>query len=298
MKLLIACLLMLSSFPASAAEKLYDIRVHNPERSIAYVVGDIIKRAVELDVRHPAELVPSSLPAAGVERNGIELREISISQRASSAATHYRLEFSYQVFTRGDFAKRIELPAETIQIAGSGKPSAITIPAWQFKVSPLANYGETYIEKDMSPYRVPLLVDSSVLKPVLALFIVMMLVAVGGLTYLHGDEAWFPGMGGPFAASYRKISNLPDSADGLLAAATSIHEALNKTLGENVFSQNLDQLFQHKPAFRSLEQEITSFFALSNHLLYDLTVDRQALMRLSDLQEFCKNCRDCERAIS
>lgn len=298
MKILIAFLLILLSLPSSAAEKLYDIRVHNPERNIAYVVGDIIKRTVELEVKHPSELIASSLPAEGMERRGIELREVSIKQRKLSVATHYSIAFSYQVFSRAKLAKKFELPSETIQITKAGKPIVITVPAWEFTVSPLANDGETYIENDMSPYRAPLLLDAFMLKPALTVFIVMMVVAIGGLTYLHGDDAWFPGMGGPFAASYRKISSLPEGDDSLLVAASSIHEALNTTLGENVFIQNLDQLFQHKPAFKSLEQEITSFFTISNYLLYDLKVNHQALIRLSDLQEFCKNCRDCERQVS
>jgi mxaA protein len=297
MKFLIACLFVLFPFSVSAAEKPYEIHVQNPERSIAYVVGDIIKRTATLDVRHPSVLVESSLPAEGMERNGIELRSVSISQRESSESTHYRLELSYQVFTRGDFAKKLELPSEAIQIRTAGKPSTISIPAWQFSVSPLANHGETYIEKDMSPYRVPLLIDPFTWKLMLAVCIAMILVAVGGLTYLHGDEAWFPGMGGPFAASYRRIAGLPDDSESLLLAATSIHTALNKTLGENVFSQNLDQLFQHKPAFRSLEKDIRAFFVTSNHLLYGMTVNDQTLMRMSDLQAFCKSCRDCERQI-
>lgn len=298
MKILITCLLMLLSLPSVAAEKLYDIRLHNPERNIAYVVGDIIQRTVELEVKHPSELVASSLPPVGMERQGIELREVSIKQRKSSTATHYKIGLSYQVFSRAKLAKKFELPSETMQITKAGKPLGVTVPPWEFTVSPLANDGETYIEKEMSPYRAPLLLDAFMLKPVLAVFIVMMVVAIGGLTYLHGDDAWFPGMGGPFAVSYRKISSLPEGDDSLLVAASSIHEALNKTLGENVFIQNLDQLFQHKPAFKSLEQEIISFFTISNSLLYGLKMDQQALIRLSDLQTFCQNCRNCERQVA
>lgn len=126
----------------------------------------------------------------------------------------------------------------------------------------------------------------------------LMLVGIGGLIYLHADEAWFPGMGGPFAACYRKIACLEDSPEGLLVAATSIHVALNQTLGENVFSQNLEQLFQQKPAFKSLEAEIASFFTLSNHLLYGMTLNEPAVARVSDLQALCKSCRDCERALA
>lgn len=298
MKFLPIFLIMICSLHTVAAEKPYDIRVIDPERRIAYVVGDIINRTIELDVKQPSDLLARSLPAKGLKRKGIELREVRLHQRKKSESTHYELVLSYQVFTRDVVARKVELPAETLQISTVGKPVAVHIPGWQFTLSPLANYGETYIEKEMSPYRAPSLSQDPLLEPILMASFGMMLVAVIGLTYLHADEAWFPGMGGPFAISYIRIANLPDTTENLILAATSIHEALNQTLGENVFSHNLEKLFQNKPALKSLETEITDFFALSNHLLYEMNVHHQIMAGVSDLQDFCKRCRDCERQIS
>lgn len=298
MKPAIVFLLMFYSLVASAADLPYKLQVQNPERDIAYVVGDKIKRTVNLEVKKPYTLTLKSLPAEGLRRNGIELREIRVEQRETVEVKQYHLEFDYQVFTRSDVVSKFELPREVLHLGTDGKSLNLLIPAWQFQVSPLATYSRGDIEKDMSPYRPPLTVDSPVLEYLLAGFLLLMLAGVGGLVYLHADEAWFPGMGGPFAASYRKIANLDDSSEGLRAAATSIHIALNQTLGENVFSQNLEQLFQQKPAFKTLEAEISSFFALSNHLLYGMTLSEPVAARISDLLAFCKSCRDCERALA
>ena len=297
-KLLIGLMLTLVSLSASAAGLPYEMHIQNPERDIAYFVGDVIKRTVELDVKTPYELAPGSVPTKGVMRKGMELREVSLTDRKSSDATHYRLQLTYQVFNRGDYAKKLELPSEALQLNNGGKPVPVVIPAWQFQVSPISARGEVYIEKDMSPYRGPLLVKFGYLKPLLAVFLLMVLAAICGLTYINVDAAWFPGMGGPFAASYRRIISLPHSPEGALAAATSIHQAFNLTHGENVFFQNLDQFLQNNPGFQSVRTEITSFFDLSNHLLYGISVGKQPSAGMPVLLEFCKRCRDCERGVA
>lgn len=301
-KILIGLILALVSWSTSAAGLPYAMQVQNPERDIAYFVGDVIKRTVELDVKAPYELAPGSVPTKGVMRKGIELREVGLTDRKSSDATHYRLQLTYQVFNRGDFAKKLELPQELLQLTNGGKPIPLIVPAWQFQVSPISARGEVYIEKDMSPYRGPLLVKFGYLKPLLAVFLLMVLAAMCGLTYINGDANWFPGMGGPFAASYRRIAGLPHSPEGARAAATSIHQAFNRTHGENVFFQNLDQFLQNNPGFQSARAEIATFFDLSNHLLYGISVGNQPSMGPSMgmpvLLEFCKRCRDCERGVA
>jgi mxaA protein len=126
----------------------------------------------------------------------------------------------------------------------------------------------------------------------------MVLAAVCGLAYINGDASWFPGMGGPFAASYRQIGSLPNSPEGALAAATSIHQAFNLTYGENVFFQNLDQFLQNHPGFQSARAEIASFFELSNHLLYGISAGDSPSANIPALLEFCRHCRDCERGVA
>lgn len=301
-RILLISLLMLASIQVSAAGVPYSVHVQNPEQDIAYFVGDVIRRTVELDVMAPYELAPGSVPVKGMMRKGIELRDIQLSQRKSHDATHYRLELAYQVFTRADYAKKVELPREVLQLKAGGARVTLAIPAWQFQVSPISAHGETYLEQDMSHYRGPLLVDFGYPKLWMGVFLGMVLAAFGGLVYINGDANWFPGMGGPFAASYRKVASLPDDPASALDAATAIHKAFNQTFGENVFHHNLEQFLHNNSGFQAIRAEISAFFELSNHLLYGVSVNSQQSSDISSLisllREFCRRCRDCERGIA
>src|ERR1051325_8079014 len=230
-------------------------------------------------------------------RKGIQFRDIRLRETQSADVVRYRLTLSYQVFTRSNFAQKIALPQETLKLSNAGKAISVTIPAWQFRVSPIATHGEAYIEQDLSPYRGPMLVEFGYLKPLFAASLGLVLISLFGLIYMHGDAAWFPGMGGPFAASYRNISSLPESPQDLQGGVASIHRAFRLTFGETLFPQGLDMFIEKHPAFLCIKPEIDSFFELSNQLLYG-EADQQQSRHMQELLEFCARCRDCERGVA
>lgn len=300
------------------AEPIRDLRIINPKRSVGYVIGDIFKRTLELEVADPYTLSRVSLPAEGVTHAGIELRKVEVVEKRLSDTTHYSIGMTYQVFAHSRTASKVRLPAQSLQVVANGKPQRVLIPGWSFRISPLAADGVTDIEKDMSPYRAPLRVQSGYLKPVLGFFLVLVLISVLGLIYINADKAWFPGMGGPFAASYRTISTLENSTDGLNKAITCMQNAFNATYGENLFGYDIDRFFQAHPRFTKLRDEIEGFFSLSNSMLFGVkdTVSQpslaefpkqcqsslaspgKAIHTLAGLTSFCRACRDCERGIA
>jgi mxaA protein len=288
---------MLVSITAFAVNPPYTLQVKNPERSIGYFVGDIIQRSVELEVTPPYTLVHGALPVKGMMRQGIELRDIRLTETKSSDKIRYRLELSYQVFSRSNFAQKIALPQETLKFSNAGKAISATVPAWQFRVSPIAAHGEVYIEQDMSPYRGPMLVGFGYLKPLLAVSLGLVVISLFGLIYMHGDTAWFPGMGGPFAASYRNISSLSEHPESLQAGVASMHHAFRLTFGETLFPERLDQFIKKYPAFLSIKPEIDAFFDISNQVLYSESAGQQSGY-MQQLLEFCARCRDCERGVA
>lgn len=300
MKLLAAFILLLLSAVASAASVPYKMQVQNPKRDIGYFVGDIIQRSVELEVKSPYKLAAGSLPIKGLMRKGIELREISLTEKQSSDVIRYRLRLTYQVFAHNDYAKKIELPKEALKLANVGKPITAVIPAWSFRLSPIAAHGEVYIEEDMSPYHGPMLVEFGYLKPLLAGSLGLVLASLFGLIYINGDAAWFPGMGGPFAASYRKIIGLPDNPGSEREAVTSIHHAFTQTFGENLFEQGLEEFIKKHPAFLRIRPEIELFFQISNTILYGTyhqPSDKDEPSYREILAGFCERCRNCERGV-
>ena len=305
MKTIITSMLVLFASTSIAAER-YELRIQNPKKQIGYVVGDTFTRTLMLDVKAPYKLSPASIPAKGLSSKGIELSAVKVSEKQSSKATHYQIQLNYQIFTSSATVKKLEIAKHPLKITYAGKFIIVKVPAWPFRVSPLAVNGEVYIEHDMSPYRGPMLVESGKAKLLLGAFFSMVIVALIGLIYINADLAWFPGMGGPFAMSYRELAGLthlnesvsPNDSALIQQAATSVHRAFNKTYGENVFATNIDEFLERHPKFASIKQEIHDFFSASHHVLFAVSSGSKNTTSIAMLIKFCEQCRHCERSVA
>jgi mxaA protein len=302
LKIIVACLLTFFASISLAAE-LYKLRIQNPQKQIGYLVGDTFTRTLELDVKAPYKLSAASIPTKGLSQKGIELSSVNVVERQTSETTRYRIHLKYQIFTSGPSVKKMGAAKLLLKIIHARKLLTVSVPAWNFRVSPLAVNGEVYVEQDMSPYRGPMLVDSTHTKYLLGIFLSITLLTALGLMYVNADLAWFPGMGGPFAMSYREISSLSpnnNAADIALTqqATTSIHHAFNKTYGENVFATDIDAFLQKHPAFANIKHEISRFFKDSNHVLFAVNNNNKTYISIDALMQFCEQCRHCERNIA
>ena len=171
--LLLAALALLCQVAAHADEtdEGIDPRVTlhtiEPARDVGYTVGDILTRTIILEAKQPFELLPTSLPVPGNDKkrqnkgSGIEVREVSVEKSTGSGTNIYKLHLSYQVFTNKVVARPAALPAEFVKFGGLGENFKIRIPSWNFRISPLAVFGAVDVEKDMSTFRGPLLIDDS-----------------------------------------------------------------------------------------------------------------------------------------
>ena len=292
--------LLLTSLVAIAAPIAltpYQIHIQNPNKNANYIVGDQFTRVIELEVKAPYKLAKSTLPVKGLSVKGLELNEVKLIEKQLSGSTHYKLILDYQIFTSSAFVKKITLPAQTLKIVNAGRSINIVISAWALRISPIATHSETYIEQDMSPYRSPLLVSMPYLKPILAAFLGMTLLSLLGLIYINADRSWFPGLGGPFAASYRHIISLDQDKQYIQKAVASIHQAFNQTFGESLFEYELDNFLQQHPAFTAIKLEIINFFAFSNRVLFGDKRELPATNTLVHLLKFCEQCRHCERGL-
>lgn len=310
-KIIIAMALALFAITSFAAS-IYELRIQNPKKQAAYVVGDKFTRTFELDLKEPYRLAQASIPAKGSTVNGIELSSVKINQKQSSKVNSYTVQLEYQIFTSAATVKKLEIGKYPLKITGAGKSYIITVPAWQFRVSPLATHNETYLEQDMSAYRGPMLVNAGIAKLLLGTFLGLTLIATLGLIYINEDRAWFPGMGGPFAMSYRKIMSLEandtaiaNNADNVLLqqATSNIHRAFNQTYGENLFAADIDRFLEKHPGFTGIRNEIIQFFQLSNLILFrpSQPVKTNPIetnqFSIAALASFCEQCRHCERGV-
>lgn len=287
--------------------KLVKLRIAEPERDSGYTVGDLLTRVVTMEIQKPYKLVDTSLPIVGYEKRykgqviGIELRDIRKEVEEKSASTVYMITLTYQVFTRNVVAKPAALPPEIVKVQSGKDIYEYRIPSWNFRISPIAVFGEVKLESDMSPFRGPLLKTDQQERQLLQTALAVLALSAIGLLYVFGVHAWLPRMGGPFARAYRqlgKLRKLPPDEKTLKLGLGSVHQAFNKSMGSSVFGGNLEQFLQQKPVFAAIRPEIEQFFELSRLVFFEPSASRQYGAEEHEwLRRFTRRCRDCERGL-
>lgn len=289
------------------------IQIQDPERFVGYTVGDVLTRHMVISIKKPYKLIPESLPIIGYEKRyrgqtiGIDLSDMKHSSKESGDTVAHNLMLSYQVWTNRRTVKNGALPAEylhIINVESKGKEVVkFRIPSFEFNISPIARFGQIKIEDDMSQYRGPLLLDSTLDKQHLKILLSILALSLLGLIYILGKHTWLPRMGGPFARSYRQIRKLAKSPQGstpqaMQNAVSSMHTALNAAAGHSLFNDNLDSFLAKKPAFNAIKTEIQQFFGLSNQVFFEPNAKHSIGSEpLQWLAQFCRRCRDCERGL-
>ncbi len=286
--------------------KFYTLQVTNPTRDAGYVVGDALERTIVITIKKPYELVQESLPIVGYEHkwkgqiSGIELVNIKTVDKTMSDAVQHTLNLRYQVFTTGKTAKHAALKAEILRVRNTQTKEVVRlrVPFFDFRVSPLSIFGQVKLTEDMSTFIAPFELAVAKDKFYLKLLCGLLAAALLGLLYMFGVYAWLPKMGGPFAKTYRQIRKLPNTTEGLQQAVARVHESLNKTAGNSLFSNNLPEFLHNKPAFLPIKAEIEQFFGLSRQVFFEqdagTNIDANAK---NNLLAFCRRLRDCERGL-
>lgn len=296
-------------------ESAVKLTLVNPERSVGYLMGDLLERKVTLQVKKPYKLVETTLPIVGYERrykgqvSGIELRKISQSHQESRDNITYTINLTYQIFTTAPVVKPAILPTETIKFQGPVKKDAkgkviddglvqFSIPPFYFRISPMAVFGAVKVEQDLSPFKKPFLLQPYPEKQKLVAYLIVLGLSLIGLLYILGSRAWLPLMGKPFAQAGRQLRRLSkkQTASNLKLAIGCVHHAINETAGYSVFSDNTKALFEKAPKFKTLESELNQFFTLSNQVFFE-DQDADSALSMDWLKAFCKQCRDCERGL-
>lgn len=308
MRILISVLLLSLASLAGAAEedsgeidKRVTLRTIEPARDVGYTVGDKLSRTVVLEVEKPYQLLPTSLPVAGNQKKrrnqelGIELREVKLESGSTLDKNTYRVELTYQVFTNRQVARPAALPAEFIKFGGKGENIEVRVPSWNFRISPLAVFGAVNVEKDMSGYHPPLLLDAEPHRHILWGLLGVAGVALLGLFYVLGTSTWLPRMGRPFARALRDIKRLPAAPESLAEAVQRVHAAFNSTAGGSVFDGA--GFVAAKPAFAPVSGDIDRFFALSRSVFFEPAAAHGIDEPMTWLKQFCRRCRDCERGL-
>ncbi len=294
---LLLCLgLSAASFSLYAANTTASIlTLKNPTHYSGIQIGDVLQRSITIAVDNPYQLARSSLPIKGLNRQGIELRELAVDSAQASGKTIYHITFSYQVFANTGKPIQLQLPAERIQFSGGPTDTTITMPPWRFWFAALLPDKLLKAKTSVIPQYKPTLLDHTQYDRWLLAGLLSALTGLAGLLYVNAEgAAWLPWMNGAFARASRQIKKLPATPAGQKQAALLLQQAFNTSWGVNVLTSNVSELLAQRPRFQPLEAEIKAFFTQAGALLYAGQPSQpDAFMQQTTM--LSRRLRDCER---
>ncbi|HSI29586.1 MAG: hypothetical protein ACAH05_01290 [Methylophilus sp.] len=290
---LIAAVCPSLAFAEMQTAKVQVLSVQNPASYAGIQIGDVLQRTVKLSVAASEQINDSNLPLKGLQRNGVELRQLHIDSQQQGDQKIYTVVFDYQVFANSGKPVQLQLPAEQLSFS-SGATAAL--PAWRFwLMAQLPDQLQKARQSVIAQYP-PALLDTQT--PQRGLALSLLLAIVGGLVllYRHADWTLLPMINGHFARAYRKLKKLPANAEGQKQAALIVQYALNQRFGQQMLGTHVPQFIAQQPGFKTLEQELYAFFAQANAVLYSgQTAD--AAGYLQQCKTFTRQLRDCERGV-
>jgi mxaA protein len=294
---LIACvcpsLVYAETAAAQGQEQVQVLSVQNPASYAGIQIGDVLQRTFRLSVAAGDQLNDSKLPLKGLQRNGVELRQLKVDSHKQGDKQVYTLVFDYQVFASSGKPLQLQLPAEQLTF-NSG--ATAELPSWRFwLLAQLPDQLQKAKQSVIAQYP-PALLDTQTPQRGLALSLLLAVVGSLVLLYRHADWSLLPVGRSHFSRAYRKLKKLPANEQGQKQAALLVQDALNQRFGQQMLAKHVTEFISQQPAFKPLEQELHAFFAQANAVLYSgQTSDAAAY--LQQCKTFTRQLRDCERGV-
>ena len=271
-------------------------------RAFGWQLGDVVSRTVTVDAPDGLQLDETSVPQPGARGKALELREVArrSSPGAGAGGQHHELTLSYQVFLSPQEPRVLEMPGFSLHFKGSPRDQDVKVEAWPVSVSPLApvevahRRGLGELQPDAPPPRI----DTHAERMRLAVYGVLALALLAYLAHVYIGLPWWVRRHRPFTLAWRQLRGLPSATSPTLtqkqwrAALQQMHGALNATLGEVVFEQDIDRFLARRPQFAHLRGELATFFQRSRAEFFGAG---QGPAGQNWLVDFCRRCRDAER---
>lgn len=279
--------------PAKTLPAVSVMSVHNPAQYAGIQLGDVLQRRIQLVVAAQDQLNDSSLPLKGLQRNGIELRQLQVSSESQAGKRIYTLVFDYQVFASSGKPIQLQLPAERIRF-NSG--ATAELPPWRFwLMAQLPDRLQPAKPTVIAQYRASLL-ETQTTQRWLGVSVLLLVVGSVILLYRNVDWTWLPMMNGHFAKAYHRLKHVPATAEGQKQAALIVQHAFNQHYGQQMLGSQVSAFVQQQPIFKSLETQIQAFFAQANAVLYGGQLPAAAEY-LQQCKTLTRQLRDCERRV-
>lgn len=296
--LLLGCCFLGSAVAQSPAVK--SLQVDTP-RPFGYVIGDIFRHRVRIDLHAPYRLELDSIPLSGKLNRWLEMRTTVLEISRSPGATVYDIILDYQIFNAPLEIKRVATPAHQVMVAGSVDRTPVTIPAWEFSVTPItsSHRADATAPQDLRPPRPPPPISLSPHITRFALTAAIFAAAVLCLGWTRWGVPLLARANRPFARAYRDLKRLHKrSFDESVyrQALRRLHGAFNETAGRALFSEQLSAFHASHPRFSGLEQPIDELYSESRSVFFaagsTASAEKGDLSRLIFL---CRECRQRER---
>ncbi|WP_228720008.1 nonribosomal peptide synthetase MxaA [Methylococcus geothermalis] len=286
----ISLLLGLGCCLAAAAELPAGVKAFSFDtpRAFGYVIGDLIRHEVRVETDAGQGIEAASLPKEGWINRWLMLRRVEVRGEGKRRI----LTLEYQTFYAPLEVKNLTIPGFELRLAGSGQ--RLAVPDWTFTTAPIREPSVLRAEglPPVRPDAVPAPLPVSGPAAASAGF---GLAALGALVWWAYLSAWLPfGMRGRyFAEACRELRGLRGQGDGqeaLRIGFSCLHQAFNRTLGEPLFIEGLDEFFRAHPAYDPLRNEIRDFFQTSYEVFFGegAPVPRFGLMRVEALARSCQ----------
>jgi len=295
--LLLIALFFQSAIVSADNNEVTLLNLTNPQSSTGIQIGDVLKRSLTFETATPQQTITKALPAKGMRNDEVELIATNIELLKEGSKNQYKIELVYQVFNNATRTKVMALPAQTINITSNEK---LSLPAWRFWLSPLVETSIFNAKANVQPQVKPPFIDNNQYAIGLKVFAGMLILSILGLIYVNADAKWLPFYKGNFSYAHKEIKQLsqiklPD-ANSLKKAIFCLHMSFNKTYGNNLFANHLDDFISQHPRFKPLNNEIIEFFKLSNQTLFTNQIDNGHELMLK-LLSLSKSLRNCERGV-
>ena len=271
-------------------------------RAIGYMIGDLARQKILLELETPWRLDMESLPAPGRIDRWLELRTPRVRERRGVRSTRYVIELTYQLLNAPLAVEYVFVPQKELYFTNGENRLPLFVPARQLSVASMVaaddvEHGRFPLQPDRRPRAISLGAP-------LGWIVSAALGAIAGLVYLAYAYLTLPLLArsnGPFARAYKSLRRLPrppDDDQHYHSALQHVHEAFNRTAGKVVFTNNIDEFLESHPRFAAQREAIEDFYSGSRKHFFEAGEARAPGTELSILLALCLACRDIERGLA
>ncbi len=299
----VLCLILLALIGPPIDGAVSNVEIVTP-RAFGYVIGDVIRHKIRIELDNGYRMQLDSLPEAGRLNRWLELRSLSWSNNKDGGANAYEIELIYQILNSPERLQEVFIPNFTLTATDGEQTLPVLIPEWGFTIAPITRIGGTTTAAflDIKPERPPPAIPITPYVIGLVIMGVVILLVLLFLAYAYASIPFFQRANGPFALAYRQLKRLHIEQVGptrYRAALRCVHHALNQTAGAVLFPDGLNTFFSHHPRYMAERAAIEKLFAQSRAAFYDSWNNEDAQTHSIDwLLRLCRRCRDLERGLA